>query len=200
MSTPLPTSRLWRSLRSEWAGLHCGRIVSDLLVALIPRLAFPRLRTRIYRLAGVQAGRTTLIAGSLTLQLHRQSRGRLRIGDRCWINAHVFVDLGADITIGNDVTIGHHCRLITVDHEIGEPERRCGATRAAPLVIEDGAWLGAGVSVLPGVTIGRGAVVAAGAVVRHDVAPDTLVGGVPARPLRDLPRIPRTGKRIDERE
>ena len=77
--------------------------------------------------------------------------------------------------------------IITDDHEIGPPWHRCGDRVARPVVIEDGVWIGARVTLLPGVTIGRGSVVAAGAVVNKDVPPNTLVGGVPARILRTLP-------------
>jgi acetyltransferase-like isoleucine patch superfamily enzyme len=75
---------------------------------------------------------------------------------------------------------------LTVDHEIGPSEHRCTNPVMAPIAIGDGAWLASRVLVLPGVTVGKGAVVAAGAVVTRDVAPDTLVAGVPARFVRNL--------------
>jgi acetyltransferase-like isoleucine patch superfamily enzyme len=186
-SAPQPIwGRVYRALRSELVGVHPRRMLAEALISLLPRLGFPRLRARFYRLAGAKVGRSTMIVGALELQVQRDSPGRLRIGERCWFNVHVFVDLSADVTIGDNVTIGHHCKLITAGHEFGPPERRCGDVKAAPLVIGDGCWLGAGVILLPGVTIGRGSVVAAGAVVSRDVPPDMLVAGVPARPVRSL--------------
>jgi maltose O-acetyltransferase len=76
---------------------------------------------------------------------------------------------------------------LTVDHEIGPSENRCGEVLVAPVIIGDGAWLASRVTILPGVTVGNGSIVAAGAVVTHDVPPNTLVAGVPARVVRDLP-------------
>ncbi len=64
--------------------------------------------------------------------------------------------------------------------------RRAGRSIAAPVVIEPGSWIGARATILGGVTIGEGAVVAAGAVVTRSVPPDTLVGGVPATVIREL--------------
>jgi acetyltransferase-like isoleucine patch superfamily enzyme len=76
--------------------------------------------------------------------------------------------------------------LLTGGHVIGPPGRRAAELTCEPIVVGTGAWLGARVTVLPGVTIGDGAVVAAGAVVTRDVAPHTVVAGVPARHLNDL--------------
>jgi maltose O-acetyltransferase len=73
-----------------------------------------------------------------------------------------------------------------MDHEMGPSASRCGRLVAAPIEVGDGVWLASRVTILPGVAVGKGAVVAAGAVVTHDVAPDTLVAGVPARFVRDL--------------
>ncbi|HPU00025.1 MAG TPA: DapH/DapD/GlmU-related protein, partial [Armatimonadota bacterium] len=70
--------------------------------------------------------------------------------------------------------------LITAQHDMNDPDF---ANVLAPIVIEDYVWIGSRATVLPGVRIGRGAVVAAGAVVTRDVAPLTVVGGVPARPI-----------------
>ena len=76
--------------------------------------------------------------------------------------------------------------LTTSHHEIGPPERRSGTARPRSIVIERGVWLGARVLVLPGVTVGPGCVIAAGAVVNRDCAPHGLYAGVPARRIREL--------------
>jgi acetyltransferase-like isoleucine patch superfamily enzyme len=73
-----------------------------------------------------------------------------------------------------------------MDHEMGPSASRCGRLVAAPIEVGDGVWLASRVTILPGVAVGKGAVVAAGAVVTQDVAPDTLVAGVPAKFIRDL--------------
>ena len=105
--------------------------------------------------------------------------GAFTLGRRSFINRGGLVQPG--VTIGTSVAIGPGVRLMTAHHEIGTHTRRAGDVSLHPIRIEDGAWLGASVTVLGGVTIGAGAVVAAGAVVTRDVKPDTLVAGVPAR-------------------
>jgi acetyltransferase-like isoleucine patch superfamily enzyme len=76
--------------------------------------------------------------------------------------------------------------LLSVDHQIGPSWRRAGWSEHAEITIEDGAWIGSGAVVLPGVSVGTGSVIAAGAVVAADVAPQTLVGGVPARVVKSF--------------
>ena len=88
------------------------------------------------------------------------------------------------IYIGNDVLIGHNACLLTLNHEM-EPENRADM-HPKPIHIEDKAWLGSNVTVLPGVTIGEGAIVAAGAVVTKDVDSNTIVGGVPAKIIKRI--------------
>lgn len=108
----------------------------------------------------------------------------LTLGKRVFINSGCrFQDQGG-ITIGDDVLIGHNAVLATINHDIS-PEKR-GDMHPAPIVIGDRVWLGANVTVLPGVVIGENSIVAAGAVVAKDVPANTIVGGVPAKVLRSL--------------
>lgn len=89
---------------------------------------------------------------------------------------------GAPLTIGNNVSIAGEVRIYTMEHDIDSPDF---AETGAPVVIGDYAVIGTRVTILPGVTIGKGAVVASGAVVTRDVAPYTVVGGVPAVYIKD---------------
>jgi maltose O-acetyltransferase len=82
--------------------------------------------------------------------------------------------------------MGYDVMLLTVDHELGESGQRCGRRVYRAICIEDGAWIGSRAVILPGVRIGKGSVVAAGAVVTRNVPPHALVAGVPARLVRDL--------------
>ena len=112
------------------------------------------------------------------------------------ISGPLRMDIAASISIGNNVRIGHDVLLLTVDHDIGPSEERCKGTRPAPISIGDGAWLSSKVVILPGVSIGPGAIVAAGAVVVSDVPKDAMVGGVPARLIRMLePEAPASMRR-----
>ncbi|MCQ2208055.1 MAG: sugar O-acetyltransferase [Paludibacteraceae bacterium] len=106
------------------------------------------------------------------------------IGERTFINSGCkFQDQGG-IRIGNDCLIGHNATLCTINHN-PDPEHR-GDMVFKPIVIEDKVWLGANVTILPGVTIGEGAIVAAGAVVAKNVTPRTIVGGVPAKFIKKI--------------
>ncbi len=108
----------------------------------------------------------------------------IRIGKNVFVNACCcFQDQGG-ITLGDGALIGHRVTLATLNH--GETAADRGDLTPAPIVIGRNAWLGANVTVVPGVSIGDGAIVAAGAVVTRDVPPMTVVGGVPARKLRDV--------------
>lgn len=109
-------------------------------------------------------------------------------GKNLTLGRGVFINLGCrfqdtgGITIGDDTLIGHGCTLTTLNHSV-DPARRADMV-PAPIRIGRRAWLGAAVTVVPGVTIGDGAIVGAGAVVTRDVPANTIVAGVPARPVR----------------
>jgi UDP-3-O-[3-hydroxymyristoyl] glucosamine N-acyltransferase len=111
--------------------------------------------------------------------------GKLTIGADTYVNRYTVFDAHRKLAIGRNVMIGPHCYFTDADHGTDPAAPvRSQPMRYRPLIVEDEAWIGAHVTVLPGVTIGRGAVVAAGAVVTRDVAPMTVVAGVPARLLR----------------
>ena len=113
---------------------------------------------------------------------HTEFGKNLRLGKDVFINLGCrFQDTGG-ITIGDGTLIGHGSTLTTLNHSV-DPERRADML-PAPIVIGRKVWLGASVTVVPGVTIGDGAVIGAGSVVTKDVAADTIVAGVPARPIR----------------
>ncbi len=104
------------------------------------------------------------------------------------INRHFYFDGSERLTIGKNVHIGPFVRIITGSHEVdANPLFRCGTHVPAPVLIEDGCWVGAGATILPGVTIARGCVIGAGSVVAKSTAPDGLYLGVPARRVRELP-------------
>lgn len=111
-------------------------------------------------------------------------------GKNTWVGERTFINMGCKfqdqggIFIGNDCLIGHNATLCTINHN-PDPEHR-GDMSFKPIRIEDKVWLGANVTILQGVTIGEGAIVAAGAVVTKDVAPRTVVGGVPAKFIKNV--------------
>jgi maltose O-acetyltransferase len=111
---------------------------------------------------------------------------QIRVGDRTFINyGAVFLD-SAGVTIGDDVQIGPSVQLLTATHPTEASVRRTGLESAAPIRVGFGAWLGGGVIVCPGVTIGDETVVGAGAVVTRDLPPRVLAYGNPARVIKEL--------------
>lgn len=156
------------------------------LTRYLPQLRFNRLRTALWRATLVPIGRGSLVMGDIQLSGAGDWSTLFSVGEDTKIHGLLRINLGGAVRIGNRVTIGHNCLLLTVDHLVGPASRRAGRSIHSPIVIHDGVWIASSVVVLPGVTIGHGAVVTAGAVVASDVPPHTLVGGVPAKPLREL--------------
>jgi len=156
------------------------------VTSLLPHSVAPRLRAALYRLAGVRIGPRTLIAGRLMIMGSKESCGNLRIGSGCFINPPCTIALDAPVTLGDNVVIGYGVTIITGSHRMDDPLRRAGALCSKPVTIESGAWIAANVTILPGVTIGEGAVVGAASVVTQDVAPHAIYAGNPARFVRAL--------------
>ncbi len=175
--------RLWRE---ETTGLHLRLLVAQAVLAPLPLHVGSRVRPLVLRAAGFRIGRGTVMWGTPIITGSGDIYRRLTVGQECWFNVGVFINLGAEVSIGDRVALGHQVMILTDTHPIGLPERRAGPLFARPVRIGDGAWLGARALILPGVEIGAGAVVAAGAVVTKDVPPNVLVGGVPAKVLRQL--------------
>jgi acetyltransferase-like isoleucine patch superfamily enzyme len=155
-----------------------------------------RVRTALFRLAGVRVGDGSVFAGRVWIGGGPHPQANLTIGRNCFVNDDVRLDTLGPVSIGDRVDIGHGVAVITSTHELGHGARRAGRNAAGPVIVGHGSWICAGAMILPGVTVGDGAVVAAGAVVTASVAPDTLVGGSPARQLRHLeaPPAPAQGR------
>jgi maltose O-acetyltransferase len=171
---------------NEWGDIDFRRLALGVVLAPLPNAAFPRLRVLVHRLFGMRIGRSTLIRGRLKLTGPPGCTSRLTIGSYCFFTTPLHIDLNSDVVIGNCVTIGHDVAIVTSAHRIGGPDRRCGKQVPAPIRIGDGCWIGARVLLLPGIVVGDGSIIAAGAVVNSNVEPHTIVGGVPARLIRRL--------------
>lgn len=106
------------------------------------------------------------------------------IGKNVYINhACSFLDMGS-ITIEDDVLIGPKVNLSTEAHPVNPAERK--ALTVKPIVIKQNAWIGANATILPGVTVGKNSIVAAGAVVSKDVPENTIVAGIPAKVIKEI--------------
>jgi len=157
------------------------QIVNILSSALASDLYSCQLRQRLLRWMGVKLSHSTRVAGGGFL-----SGCRLITGSNCYINRHYCFDTNAPIILGNDVCIGHGVTFVTTNHEMSNPYRRAGESKPLSIIVEDGVWIAANVTLLPGITVGRGAVIAAGAVVIKDVPANSLVAGIPARVIKTL--------------
>ncbi|MDO5662317.1 MAG: DapH/DapD/GlmU-related protein [Brachybacterium sp.] len=153
----------------------------DLCMELNTRVTTPEERVEIMsRITGCQVPHSFRVFPPFTTDCGKN----IRVGERVFVNSGCrFQDQGG-ITIGNDVLIGHNTVIATLNHDLA-PERRA-TTVPAPVVIGDSVWIGANATILPDITVGEGAVVAAGAVVTADVPARTVVGGVPAKTLRTV--------------
>lgn len=110
----------------------------------------------------------------------------IHVGEAFLANFNVTILDIAPVTIGEHVLIGPNTLITTVGHPLSREGRRNWGAWAKPVTIGDDVWIGGNAVILPGVTIGSNVVVAAGAVVTKDVPDNVVVGGVPARVLRDL--------------
>lgn len=106
----------------------------------------------------------------------------VRVGNNTIIGNDCFLDGRRVLTIGNNVNIGGHVQIFTLEHD---PQSPTFGVQGGPVIVEDYVYVASRATVLPGVTLGRGSVVAAGAVVTKDVEPFKIVGGVPAREIGD---------------
>lgn len=177
-----------RLLRAAVEDVHplLSRQVLAHLAGVLPSSAFFRTRTAMLRAAGVSIGPHSLVQGTLRLTGNGNPCELLSIGSGSLITGGLHVDLGARVRIGDMVRIGHDVSLLTVNHAVGPQHFRAGVSYFGEIVIEDGCWLASRCTVLPGVVIGAGAIVAAGSMVTRDVPRHTLVAGVPARVVREL--------------
>jgi len=185
-SLPGPTRRLSPRMR-RWLPYWLRRTMSkaywlgfdarDFLAEAIGQLPSHRLRVLCYRhLLRVTIGPHTSIHRGCRLYLPP----RVRIANNTIINRDVLLDGRMGLFIGANVSISEGAAIFTLEHDPNSPDF---ANRGAAVHIEDFVFVGARAIILPGVTVGRGAIVAAGAVVTRDVAPFTIVGGAPARPI-----------------
>jgi len=151
--------------------------VLNRIVAYVP---LPKVRYAYYRtVVGIRIGKSSSVW--MGAQFTGEALDQIRIGEHCSIAYDSFWVAGAPIIIKDHVVTGHRVEFYTSDHDPDDP---AFARRDAPIVIEEYAWIGSRAVILKGVTVGRGAVVAAGSVVTTDVEPFAIVGGNPARPIR----------------
>ncbi len=156
-------------------------VIDYLLNTFVNNIQLADIRMDLYRKAGIKVDATS------NIMMHAwvlQARG-ITIGPNCIIGPFTTLDCRGGLTIGRNVNIAGE--VLTIGgHHVVDSETAEGIV--GKVVIEDNAWVAMRATILPGITVGEGAYVAAAALVNRDVEPYTLVGGVPARKIRDRSR------------
>jgi putative colanic acid biosynthesis acetyltransferase WcaF len=164
------------TLKNKLARL-CWNVFYAFFFRLFGGPIFRYWRSLLLRLWGAKVGRRCAIAASAKIW----APWNLELGDYVAIASRAEVYNVANIKIGSNVTISQDSYLCTASHDISKLKK---PLVFSPLSVEDSAWVTARAIILPGVTVGEGAVVAAGAVVTKDVEPWTVVGGNPAKVIK----------------
>lgn len=138
------------------------------------------------RLTGIDIGDGAIVLGLPTMSGIGPIHERLAIGRGAGFNAGCHFDLNDTITIEDGAGLGQQVMILTATHAQGGSENRAGPPTTAPVRICSGAWVGARSIILPGVTIGAGSIIGAGAVVAKDIPANVIAGGVPAKVIREL--------------
>ncbi len=135
----------------------------------------------------MQIGERLRLVSTITpCELVSGPQGRLEIGDGVFINYGCSIAASQFVCIGANSLIGTYAILMDNDFHAVDPDQRNQQSPSAPIILEENVWLGARVTVLKGVTIGRDSVIGAGSVVTRDIPPGCLAAGVPARVIRQI--------------
>jgi maltose O-acetyltransferase len=160
------------------------RILNYVTNAIVSQLPSFRLRQAWYRrVLGLAIGQGTGIHRGCYVWFYGPGdvrRGGTRIGAHTRINRDCCLDVRGGLTIGDNVSISPEVAILTMQHDLRDPDF---VLQGGAVTIEDHVWIGMRATILPGTTVGRGAVIAAGAVASGTIPPLMVVGGVPARPI-----------------
>ncbi len=163
----------------QWMWVKRTAVEASLYAAnhLINRVPHHRFRLFCYRrLLGFEIGQGSFIL----METWFDARKQLKLGNNSVINQKCRIDTRGGVTIGQNVSISAEVCILTADHDL-----HCSqfTGRSRPVTIEDYVFIGTRAMILPGVTLGKGSAVAAGAIVTRDVPAFTIVAGVPAKPI-----------------
>jgi len=170
-----------RTLANQLPSIDDSLFVDYLLNTFVNKIPLPEIRMALYRLAGMKVDPTS------NIMMHAfvlQARG-ISIGPNCIIGPFTTLDGRGTLTIGRNVNIAGEVLIIGGHHLVDSPTAE---GILGEVVIDDNAWVAMRATILPGVTVGEGAYVAAAALVNRNVDPYTLVGGVPAKKIRERSR------------
>ena len=165
-------SKLKTTLAYKWlVALLANYIVNDIL----QHIPFWSIRKEYLKFVKLKIGSSFIMKNAYIM-----TPQKIKIGEYSHINRGCLLDGRGSITIGNNVSISHNVSIITGSHKINAPNFRA---KFLPIKIDDYVWIGANATILQNVTIGKGAVICAGAVVTKDIAPYSIVAGIPAKQI-----------------
>ena len=148
-----------------------------IILRYVMNLPSRRIRKAILKLKFKKIGNST----NFLMGIEYRSPKNIIIGDNCVINKNVLLDArGGQLIIGNNVDIAQETNIWTLEHDINDDYH---LSKGGDVVIEDYVWIASRVTILPGVKIEKGAVIASGSVVTKDVLSNTVVGGIPAKEI-----------------
>jgi maltose O-acetyltransferase len=157
--------------------------IATILAHFLPRTRAFNLKRTLYNWAGVHLGKNVRMHSAVLFE-----STNVIVGENSWIGSQVVLipSNSAEICIGSNCDIAPGCLFVVGTHELGTPLRRAGTGKSLPIFIGNGTWIGAKTTILGGVSIGNGVVIAAGSLVRTDIPSNTLFAGVPAKFVRKL--------------
>ena len=144
-----------------------------------------KIRKVIYRLCRVNTNNADIRDNVMISQPNN-----LLFGKNVLINCNSSFVFGAgdsSIVLGDNVQIGPSCVFTTISHDYSDPIKRAGTITYKNIIVGRGSWICSSCTILPGVTIGKGCVIAAGSVVNKNIPDNQLWGGVPAHFIKELP-------------
>jgi acetyltransferase-like isoleucine patch superfamily enzyme len=164
-------SSLWATAVFRWAGARSAVVTVD------------GQRPVLVTGGSITCGRLRLRCKTIPVEVGAAKNGSLVLGEQIFMNTGATVVATHRIEVGDNCLIGDLVAIFDSNHHALEPS---GPTRVAPVRLGANVWVGRSATILPGVTVGEHAVIAAGSIVTEDVPPKTLVAGAPARPIRTL--------------
>ena len=170
----------FKSLKRKWGEFRVNKLYAG-------TRCFEKKRKIMIGL-GFEIGEGTKIVGPI------YCTGKLTVGKQCWLGTGLTVHGNGNVVIGDCCDIAPEAAFLTGGHAIGNNERRAGEGETYRITVGDGVWIGARATLMKDITIGDGAVIAACAAVASDVEANTIVGGVPAKPIQ---RLDKDGNKLE---
>lgn len=172
-------------IKKQISSIHISILNNIQKYFLLDDIISVSIRMLILKIMGNKCGKNVKILSHCDVL-----GGGIVLGKNVFINRHCYFDLAGTIFIDDNVDVSHGVTFITSYHHIGSKDNRSSRleqpTQSKNIHVKKGCWIGANVTIMAGIIIGEGAIVATGSVVTKDVLPNTIVAGVPAKIIKEL--------------